>query len=109
MYVVCGMPVFDSILHTMGALSTGGFSNKADSIGAYDSISIELVTMILMIIGTTNFAALLLLVNGKIKQFGRLSEIRLMAGLLLIFVPVTVVVFALKSGNTIPDGIRVAA
>ena len=109
MYVVCGMPVFDSILHTMGALSIGGFSNKADSIGAYDSISIELVTMILMIIGTTNFAALLLLVNGKIKQFGRLSEIRLMAGLLLIFVPVTVVVFALKSGNTIPDGIRVAA
>ena len=109
MYVVCGLPVFDSILHTMGALSTGGFSNKADSTGAYDSISIELVTMILMIIGTTNFAALLLLVNGKIKQFGRLSEIRLMAGLLLIFVPVTVVVFALKSGNTIPDGIRVAA
>ena len=52
-YALCGMPVFDAVLHTMGALSTGGFSNQAESIGAYHSVAIEGVTVVLMLVGTT--------------------------------------------------------
>ena len=39
LYIVSGMPVFDSMLHAMCALSTGGFSNKLASIGAYQSVN----------------------------------------------------------------------
>ena len=71
MYLVCGMNLFDSIIHTMCSLSTGGFSTRADSIGYYDSPAIEAVTIVQMLVGTTNFAALLLLTKGKIMQFIR--------------------------------------
>ncbi len=87
-YAAFGMSLFDSINHAMCALSTGGFSTKADSIGAFHSPQIEGVTIILMLIGTTNFAVLLLLVKGKIRQFFKVSEVRFMFLLLFIFVPV---------------------
>lgn len=107
-YVICGMPVFDSILHTMGALSTGGFSNRADSIGAYNSISIEAVTILLMIIGTTNFAVLLLAVRGQWKMVFKNGEIRLLGLLLLVFVPLTGASIAFTMYTGFGEGVRIA-
>ncbi len=95
-YVIAGMGLFDAINHTMCALSTGGFSTKLNSIGEYNSFPIEIVTIVLMLIGTTNFAVLLLLVRKKWRQAIRVSEVKFMFLLLLIFVPVTA--FALMSG-----------
>lgn len=89
LYLVCGMDFFDSIIHTMCSLSTGGFSTKADSIGYYNSAAIEVVTIVQMLVGTTNFAALLLLTKGKITQFLKVSEVRFLLMLLVIVVPVT--------------------
>jgi trk system potassium uptake protein TrkH len=88
-YRVVGMPIFDGICHTMCALSTGGFSTKLASIGEYNSLAIEGVTIVLMLLGTTNFAVLLLLARRKWKQFFNVSEVRFMGGLLLICVPLT--------------------
>ncbi len=70
---VCGMSWFDAVNHAMCALSTGGFSTRAGSIGEYQSLSIDLVTIVLMLIGTTNFAVLLLLAKGRIRQIGGFS------------------------------------
>ena len=86
-YVVCGMPLFDSLCHAMCSLSTGGFSTKLSSIGEYHSLPIEIVTTQLMLIGTTNFAVLLLLLRGKWRQAIQVSEVRFLFLLLLIFVP----------------------
>ena len=86
-YVVCGMPLFDGLCHAMCSLSTGGFSTKLNSIGEYHSLSIEIVTIVLMLIGTTNFAVLLLLLRGKWRQAAKVSEVRFLFLLLLIFVP----------------------
>lgn len=79
LYVIFGMELFDSIVHTMCALSTGGFSTKLGSIGEYNSFSIEFITIILMLIGTTNFAVLLLVAKRKWNQVIKVSEIRFMA------------------------------
>ncbi|QUH28152.1 TrkH family potassium uptake protein [Vallitalea guaymasensis] len=86
-YVIFGMSVFDAVNHAMCALSTGGFSTQYDSIGAYDSIAIEAVTIFLMIIGTTNFAVLLLLSKRKFKRLAKVSEVRFLFVLLFITVP----------------------
>ena len=86
-YVVCGMPLFDSLCHAMCSLSTGGFSTKLNSIGEYHSLPIEIITTLLMLIGTTNFAVLLLLLRGKWRQAIQVSEVRFLFLLLLIFVP----------------------
>lgn len=86
-YVIAGMPLFESICHAMCSLSTGGFSTKLNSIGEYHSFAIESVTIVLMLIGTTNFSVLLLLLRRKWSQVWRVSEMRFLAVLLLIFVP----------------------
>ena len=68
-YIIAGMPWFDAVNHSIAAVSTGGFSTKALSIGYYDSVSIEFITTILMILGTINFAAHTVLLKGKAKEF----------------------------------------
>lgn len=108
LYVVSGMPFFDSMLHAMCALSTGGFSNKLASIGAYRSIKIELVTIVLMLVGTTNFAALLLLIRRKFRQFCRVSEIRFLAALVVIFVPLMTVFLAYQNGYDMAESFRLS-
>ncbi|MDR1906147.1 MAG: TrkH family potassium uptake protein [Clostridiales bacterium] len=84
-YAIFGMSFFDALCHAMSALSTAGFSTRADSIGAYGNIGIELVTIVLMLVGATNFAILLLLVKGKIRRVLGISEIRFMLAMTLVF------------------------
>lgn len=105
-YVIAGMSLFDAVNHTMCSLSTGGFSTKLNSIGEYNSFPIEIITIIQMLIGTTNFAVLLLLTKRKWKQVFKVSEVRFMFLVLLITVPVTA--FSLISGMNmgIFEGLR---
>ena len=107
LYTISGMSVFDSIVHSMCALSTGGFSNRLDSIGYYNSIPTEWITILLMLIGTTNFSLLLLLFRGRIRDFLRASEIRFMAGLTVITVPV-MTLFLAKSGISLGESTELA-
>jgi trk system potassium uptake protein TrkH len=85
LYIVLGMPIFDSLIHAMSALSTGGFSTETNSIGAYNSLGIEALTIVLMIIGTTNFAVLLLLMKRKFKLVSKISEVRFMWLVIIVF------------------------
>lgn len=55
LYVLAGMNLFDAINNTFTNLSTGGMSIKNDNIGAYNSMAIYIITMVLMIIGGTSF------------------------------------------------------
>ncbi len=108
-YRIAGMTWFDGVCHAMCSLSTGGFSTKLASIGAYNSLSIEIITIVLMLIGTTNFAALLLFAKGKFKSFFRVSEVRFMFGLLGVFIPITALSLADGLGISFLEGLRKAA
>lgn len=55
LYIAAGMPIFDAINNTFTNLSTGGMSIKNNNIGAYHSLAIYIITMILMVIGGTSF------------------------------------------------------
>ena len=105
-YVVCGMPLFDSLCHAMCSLSTGGFSTKLSSIGEYHSLPIELVTTQLMLIGTTNFAVLLLLLRGKWRQAMQVSEVRFLFLLMLMFVPLMALSLSGELGMGFGESLR---
>lgn len=107
-YILFGMPVFDAVNHAMCALSTGGFSPQYDSIGAYNSLAIEAITIFLMIIGTTNFAVLLLLAKRKFKQVTRVSEIRFLFLLLIITVPIVAGSLASQLYLSFGEGLRLS-
>ena len=85
LYKILGMTIFDGLIHAMSALSTGGFSTELNSIGAYNSLGIEALTILLMIIGTTNFAVLLLIMKRKFKQVSKISEVRFMSLIIVVF------------------------
>lgn len=107
-YMIFGMNAFDSIIHAMCALSTGGFSTKMDSIGAYNNIGIEAITIVLMLIGTTNFAVLLLLSKRKIKQFFKVSEVRFLLWIIAIVTPLIAFSLVYSLNTSISQGMRVS-
>lgn len=69
LYVFFGMNFLDAFNHAAAALSTGGFSTHPESIGYYQSLAIEIITIVLMLLGSTNFFVHLLRINGKFKEF----------------------------------------
>lgn len=109
LYILFGMPWFDAVNHSIAAVSTGGFSTKTASIGYYESVSIELITIILMILGTINFAAHAVLLKGKIKNFCRIGEIRFMTLLFFISIPITFYFCTINLFESVSKAWRVAA
>lgn len=107
-YWLAGMTWFDSICHCMCALSTGGFSTKPMSIGDYNNLAIEIITIILMLLFATNFAALLVLAKGKIRTFFRVSEVKYMLILLAIFIPPAAISLAHEMNISLAEGFRIS-
>ena len=66
-YKLFGMNLFDSITHAMTTLATGGFSNYNESIGYFNSSSIELTSIIFIILGSVPFIAYIKFLNGDRK------------------------------------------
>jgi trk system potassium uptake protein len=69
LFLLAGMPVFDSLFYTFSALSTGGFGMQNASLAFYHNIWIELVAMIIMVIGATNFALHYTVLTGNWKEY----------------------------------------
>lgn len=85
------MNPFDAINHSISAVATGGFSTKNDSIGYWHSVPIDITTIILMLLGSTNFMASLLLLRGKFRDFLSNCETKVTAFLIAVVTPITVV------------------
>ena len=96
-YILLGMPVFDAINTSIAALSTGGFSVRNESIYAYHSLGIELVTIVLMLLGQTNFLLHLSILKKKYSNIWKHCETKFFLALVLIFVPMMLI--SLKSVN----------
>ena len=108
-YTFLGMPLFDAVNTSIAALSTGGFSVRNESIYAYHSIGIEIVTILLMLLGQTNFLLHLSLVRRKFRNIWHHCESK-------FFIVVFISVFPLMALNLLqyhftdhaPEAIRVA-
>ena len=96
LYIICGMSWFDAINYSMTAIATGGFSTHEEGIFFYNSVPIEVITIILMLFGSTNFSILALLIKGQFKKLSKIGELRFLLGLLLIFIPL-ITFFGTKS------------
>jgi trk system potassium uptake protein TrkH len=56
--LIAGVPVFDAITISFSSVSTGGFAVTNLSIGTYNSVAVEIIVIIFMILGATNFGLL---------------------------------------------------
>ena len=89
-YILAGMSFFDAFNHSLTALATGGFSTSHSSIGGFNSIPIEIITIVLMTLGTTGFGIHYLLWSGDFRQLRKNVEPWTYLFILLLFIPLIV-------------------
>ncbi|HBV67162.1 MAG TPA: potassium transporter KefA, partial [Clostridiales bacterium] len=83
--IAAGMPVFDSFIHAFGTAGTGGFSNKALSIGYYNNPWIDWIITIGMFLFGINFTLYyLLFLKRDWKSILRNEELRFYTGYVLL-------------------------
>lgn len=81
-FLLCGgMSFYDALLHAFATAGTGGFSTRAASIAAYDSLYIELVTATFMILFGVNFNLYFLLLIKRGKDVVKNEELRWYLGI----------------------------
>lgn len=103
-WLIGGMTYFDALNHAIAAVATGGFSTReggvmeiiakggSNGIGiAINSTAINVTSIILMILGSTNFVLHLFLFQGKWKKILFDCEIRFLGILCVIFIPLSFV------------------
>ncbi|WP_303247428.1 TrkH family potassium uptake protein [uncultured Methanobrevibacter sp.] len=97
LYILAGMPFFDSICACFTTISTGGMSIKNANMGFYDNNLIYIITMILMILGATSFT-----VHYKIiKTRGRSLIKDLQFQVMLIIIAISFMLITLTT-NILP-------
>ncbi len=104
-YTLAGMNLFDALNHAITAVGTGGFSTSPGgvlSVGG-NIIAIEIISILLMLAGATNFVIHLFLIQGKFKKVFRDIEVRFMLLMLLIFIPLFVVSVYFTHSSSLGD------
>ncbi|MBT4531313.1 MAG: TrkH family potassium uptake protein [Phycisphaerae bacterium] len=75
-YKIAGMEWFDASCHALTTLATGGFSTHNASTGAFNSRSIDIITIIFMVLAGANFGLYYAAVKGKLKVIWKDPEFR---------------------------------
>ncbi|CAB49294.1 TrkH family potassium uptake protein [Pyrococcus abyssi] len=92
LYYINGMSLFDAFIHSMTGLGTGGMSSHDLSIGYFHSLSIEIITVFLMIMGAVNFTVHYKVFRDKsLRNFFKDIQVKTMFYLLAATIPLMTV------------------
>lgn len=75
-FKLAGMGWFDASCHALTTLATGGFSTQNASTGAFNSRTIDIITIIFMVLAGANFGLYYAAVKGKLKVILKDPEFR---------------------------------
>ncbi len=82
--MIAGMDFIDALSHSFSTLGTGGFSSKNNSIGSFNSVSIDIIISIFMLIAGVNFSLFYYLIVRKFNDIFTNSEFK--SYIVLVFV-----------------------
>ena len=103
-YKILGMNYFDSVTHSMTTIATGGFSNYNESIGYFNSFSIEISAMIFIILGSLPFISYIKFLSGNKRIF--FSDIQIKTFLKIILISVIIMSIYLTINNSTQFDLR---
>ncbi len=102
-----GMPVFDSIVHSLGTAGTGGFGIRANSIASYSPYCQWVITIFMLIFGV-NFNLYYLLLLKNVRQVFKSEELWTYIGVVVVSIAViTLNTYSIYSG--ISESLRLSA
>jgi len=78
--MLAGVSFYEAVCHSLTTLSTGGFSTRNASIGAYGSAAVEWIVIVFMMLGGMNFALHYRLFLGEFRAVWRDPELRYFVG-----------------------------
>ncbi|MCS7139871.1 MAG: TrkH family potassium uptake protein [Candidatus Nezhaarchaeota archaeon] len=96
-----GLEPFDAVCHSLTCISTGGFSTRTNNVGAFNSVVIEVVLLIFMVMGALRFSLHYKLFLGGLRHVVGDLEFKVFISILLV----SSLIVSLDSAFTI--GIRV--
>ena len=92
---IAGMDFVDALSHAFATLGTGGFSTKNASIGAYNSVAIDVICTIFMFLSGINFSLYFYIITGKWRDIYSNSEFKAYLGIVAFLI--IAVTISLKS------------
>jgi len=105
---IVGMPLFDSICHAMTTIATGGYSTQNNSIGYYDSLPIEIVIILGMIMASLPFILFVKMYNNDIKSIFLDKQVKGFFLLLLLSIFIIAIWLNTKLNMSFIEAIRVS-
>ncbi len=96
--LLCGMNLFDAVIHSFGTAGTGGFSNKNGSVAYFDSVAIDIVITVFMIIFSINFNLFYFALIGNVKDVVKSEELKVLVG---IFLASTILITVSLTANNV--------
>jgi trk system potassium uptake protein TrkH len=104
-YFITGLGVRSSLIHALTTVSTGGFSDRADSFVSAPG-GAKVVATIFMFIGGLSFFALFWLIRGNHRRFVKSPELRIYLGIIGV---VTLSLLREVDGLSVGDALFTAA
>jgi trk system potassium uptake protein len=98
-YKIFGMNFFDSFTHSMTTIATGGFSNYNKSIGYFNSATIEITSIIFIILGSIPFIAYIKFLNGNKKIFTSDAQIKTFLKIIIYSTLILFIYLIIKNKN----------
>ncbi|HEX5079488.1 MAG TPA: TrkH family potassium uptake protein [Geminicoccaceae bacterium] len=106
LYYVAGMSIFEATAHAMATISTGGYSTRDASIGAFGSVQIECVAIVFMILGSLPFVLYIQAGNGQLRPLFADAQVRWFMGMIALFVIAITLWLVLAEGAAPLEALR---
>jgi trk system potassium uptake protein TrkH len=84
-YAIVGMGLFDAVNHAFTTLSTGGFSTRDASFGAYQGVA-EYVAAVFMVLASLPFVRFVQMLGGQARPLFADSQVRAFMGAITVLV-----------------------
>ncbi len=102
-----GVDWFDSLTHAMSVAATSGFSTKNASVGAFDSVTVEWIFIVTMLISSIHYGVLFATISGQKNNIFHSEVTRwYLAIVAIVSVCITVNLYASNTYGTMFDAAR---
>jgi trk system potassium uptake protein len=104
-----GMDLWNASSHAMSTLGTGGFSTNNASIAGFDSVAVDVICTVFMLIAGVNFSLYFMVVQGKGSSVVRDRELLAYAAIIVVATAAVTLSILGRHGGDLLQALRYGA